>query len=130
MERSNSTLRMHLRRLTRLVNAFSKSHDHLRDAVAIYGAWCNFCRVHQTLRGTPTEKVWEPKPTSGAFLQGEIEFARAFEHIPQTYQKGRFVESPPESYILRWLDAAQILSAYGWVPRVAGSVFAVSNLAP
>jgi hypothetical protein len=46
------------------------------------------------MRGNPTEKVWEPKPTSGAFLQGEIEFARAFGHTSQSYLKGRFVRNP------------------------------------
>jgi len=46
------------------------------------------------MRGNPTEKVWEPKPTSGAFLQGEIEFARAFGHAAQCYLKGRFVQRP------------------------------------
>jgi hypothetical protein len=44
---------MHLRRFTRLTNAFSKKLDNLKAAVALYIAWYNFCRVHQTLRVTP-----------------------------------------------------------------------------
>ena len=53
VERSNLSLRMHLRRFTRLTNAFSKKLDNLKAAVDLYIAWYNFCRVHQTLRVTP-----------------------------------------------------------------------------
>jgi hypothetical protein len=55
---------MHLRRFTRLVNAFSKKLDNLKAAVSLYVAWYNFCRVHMTLRVTPameagvTDRVW------------------------------------------------------------------------
>ncbi len=65
VERSNLSFRMHLRRFTRLVNAFSKKLANLKAAVALYVAWYNFCRVHQTLRVTPameaqiTDHVWE-----------------------------------------------------------------------
>jgi transposase-like protein/IS1 family transposase len=65
VERSNLSLRMHLRRFTRLTNAFSKKLDNLKAAVALYVAWYNFCRVHQTLHVTPamqaglTDHVWE-----------------------------------------------------------------------
>lgn len=64
VERSNLTVRMHLRRLTRLTNAFSKKLDNLKAAVALYVTWYNFCRVHLTLRVTPameaglTDHVW------------------------------------------------------------------------
>ncbi len=40
-------------RFAHLVNVFSKSLDRLKAAVALYMAWYNFCRVHQTLRVTP-----------------------------------------------------------------------------
>ncbi len=53
VERSNLSLRMHLRHFTRLTNAFSKSVRNLKDAVALYVAFYNFCRVHQALRVTP-----------------------------------------------------------------------------
>lgn len=65
VERSNLSLRMHLRRFTRLTNAFSKKLDNLKAAVTLYFAWYNFCRVHQTLRVTPameaglTNHVWD-----------------------------------------------------------------------
>jgi len=64
VERSNLSLRMHLRRFTRLTNAYSKKLDNLKAAVTLYFAWYNFCRVHQTLRVTPamqaglTESAW------------------------------------------------------------------------
>lgn len=64
VERSNLSLRMHLRRFTRLTNAFSKKLENLKAAVSLYMAWYNFCRVHATLRVTPamqsglTDHVW------------------------------------------------------------------------
>jgi len=53
VERQNLTMRMHMRRFTRLTNAFSKKLSHLKAALALYFAWYNFCRVHQSLRVTP-----------------------------------------------------------------------------
>ena len=53
VERQNLTMRMQLRRFTRLTNAFSKKLSHLKAAVALHFAYYNFCRVHQTLRVTP-----------------------------------------------------------------------------
>lgn len=63
-ERQNLTMRMKMRRLTRLTNAFSKKLDNHRAAVALYFMHYNFCRIHQTLRVTPameagiTDHVW------------------------------------------------------------------------
>jgi hypothetical protein len=53
------------------VNAFSKSLDHLKAAVAPYMAWYNFVRVHQTLRVTPameagiTDHIWSVEELLG-----------------------------------------------------------------
>ena len=47
IERQNLTMRMHMRRFTRLTNAFSKKTRNLRAAVALHFAWYNFVRVHQ-----------------------------------------------------------------------------------
>jgi IS1 family transposase/transposase-like protein len=64
VERQNLTVRMQMRRLTRLTNAFSKSLKHLKAAAALHFAYYNFCRVHQTLRVTPcmeaglTDHIW------------------------------------------------------------------------
>jgi hypothetical protein len=53
IERTNLTVRMQLRRFTRLTNGFSKKLANLRAAVSLFMTWYNFCRVHQTLRVTP-----------------------------------------------------------------------------
>ena len=53
IERQNLTMRMNMRRFTRLTNAFSKKVENLRAAVALHFAHYNFVRVHQTLRVTP-----------------------------------------------------------------------------
>jgi len=47
-------MRMQIRRLTRLTNAFSKKWENLRAAIALHFAYYNFCRVHSSLRVTPT----------------------------------------------------------------------------
>lgn len=52
-ERQNLTMRMKMRRFTRLTNAFSKKLENHKHAVALYFMHYNFCRVHQTLRVTP-----------------------------------------------------------------------------
>jgi hypothetical protein len=55
---------MHVRRFTRLRNAFSKTLIHLKAAVSLYMGWYNFCRVHMNLRVTPamqagiTDHIW------------------------------------------------------------------------
>jgi IS1 family transposase/transposase-like protein len=63
-ERLNLSVRMHLRRFTRLTNAHSKSVAHHQAMVSLFVAWYNFCRKHETLKQTPamsnglTDKVW------------------------------------------------------------------------
>jgi IS1 family transposase len=49
-ERANLTMRMAMRRFTRLTNAFSKKLDNHAHMVALYALWYNFVRVHKTLR--------------------------------------------------------------------------------
>lgn len=64
VERSNLSMRMSTRRFTRLTNAFSKKVENHAAAVALYFMYCNFARVHQTLRVTPameagiSDHVW------------------------------------------------------------------------
>lgn len=53
VERQNLTMRMSMRRFTRLTNGFSKKVENLEAAVALHFMWYNFGRVHQTLRVTP-----------------------------------------------------------------------------
>ena len=64
VERQNLTMRMSMRRFTRLTNAFSKKVENLRAAVALHFAHYNFVRIHKTLRVTPamaagvTDRLW------------------------------------------------------------------------
>ena len=63
-ERQNLTMRMSMRRFTRLTNAFSKKFDNHCHALALYFMYYNFCRIHKTLKVTPameagiTDTLW------------------------------------------------------------------------
>ena len=64
VERQNLTMRMSMRRFTRLTNGFSKKIENLFYSVAIHFMYYNFCRIHKSLRLTPameagiTDHVW------------------------------------------------------------------------
>jgi transposase-like protein/IS1 family transposase len=65
IERQNLSIRMGMRRMTRLTNGFSKKWENLEAAYSLWFAYYNFCRVHQTLKVTPAmesgiaNSVWE-----------------------------------------------------------------------
>ncbi len=65
VERQNLTMRMHMRRFTRLTNAHSKKIENHIYAVALHFMFYNFAKVHQTLRVTPAmeaglaDHIWE-----------------------------------------------------------------------
>ncbi len=65
VERSNLSLRMGVRRFTRLTNAFSKKWENHAAMVMLWFAYYNFCRIHKTLRVTPAmeariaDHVWD-----------------------------------------------------------------------
>src|SRR5208283_2947858 len=64
VERQNLTMRMSMRRFTRLTNAFSKKVENHAYQVALHFLHYNFCRIHKTLRCTPaieagvSDHVW------------------------------------------------------------------------
>jgi IS1 family transposase len=87
VERQNLTMRMHMRRFTRLTNGFSKKVDNHRHSVSLHYMFYNFCRIHQTLKVTPameaglTDHVWSleelcvlmPKPTvKASMIESEL----------------------------------------------------------
>jgi hypothetical protein len=61
----NLNMRMHMRRFTRLTNAFSKKLENHAHSVALFTTYYNFVRIYQTLRVTPamaagvTDRLWE-----------------------------------------------------------------------
>jgi IS1 family transposase len=65
VERQNLTMRMHMRRFTRLTNAFSKKLENHMHAISLYFMFYNYCKIHKTLRVTPameaglTDRVWD-----------------------------------------------------------------------
>lgn len=71
VERQNLTMRMSMRRFTRLTNGFSKKLSNHEAAIALYMVHYNFVRVHQTLRVTPamaagiTDKLWSVEDLVG-----------------------------------------------------------------
>jgi IS1 family transposase len=64
VERQNFTMRMHMRRLTRLTNGFSKKLENFKAAVALHYGYYNYVRVHSSIRMTPAmavgaaSKIW------------------------------------------------------------------------
>ncbi len=71
VERQNLTMRMGMRRFTRLTNGFSKKIENLECAVALHFMYYNFGRIHKTLRVTPameagiTDHVWTLEQIAG-----------------------------------------------------------------
>ena len=64
VERQNLTMRMSMRRFTRLTNAFSKKVEMHAAAIALHYAYYNFAKIHQTLRVSPamaagvSDRLW------------------------------------------------------------------------
>jgi len=65
VERQNLTMRMHMRRFTRLTNAFSKKVENHAYSVALHMMYYNFVKIHSKLRVTPamaagvSDRLWE-----------------------------------------------------------------------
>jgi IS1 family transposase len=82
VERQNLTMRMSIRRFTRLTNAFSKKLENHELAVALHYMHYNFCRVHKTLRVTPamaagvTDRVWDMTDIAALIAAQEAPIAK------------------------------------------------------
>ena len=71
VERQNLTMRMGMRRFTRLTSGFSKKIENHEHAIALHAMYYNFGRIHKTLRVTPameahvTDHVWTLEEIAG-----------------------------------------------------------------
>lgn len=80
VERQNLTMRMHMRRFTRLTNGFSKKVENHSHAIALHFMYYNFVRIHKTLQVTPameagvSDRLWEVSDIVGLL---EAEEAKA-----------------------------------------------------
>jgi IS1 family transposase len=97
-ERQNLTMRMSMRRFTRLTNAFSKKIENLAAAVSLHFAYYNFCRVHTTLGTTPAVAAGVADHTwTLAELIGLLESAEATTIRRGSYAKTRAVKRTAEN---------------------------------
>lgn len=82
VERQNLTMRMHMRRFTRLTNAFSKKVENHAHAVALHMMYYNFVRIHKTLRVTPamaagvSDRLWEIEDIAKLVAEAEAKPAK------------------------------------------------------
>jgi IS1 family transposase len=99
-ERANLTMRMHMRRFTRLTNAFSEKIENHAYAVALHFMYYNFVRIHQTLKITPAmaagvaDRLWEMGDIVSVIEAWEISEARtepSFEIEENKIGEGHFV---------------------------------------
>jgi IS1 family transposase len=101
VERQNLTMRMSMRRFTRLTNAFSKKLENHIAAVSLHFMHYNFCRIHMTLRVTPamaagvTDRLWEIGDIVRLLEEREVRIA-AEERIEQL--RGVYRHTLPSHY--------------------------------
>jgi IS1 family transposase len=96
VERSNLTMRMHMRRFTWLTNAFSKKVENHAAAIALHTLYYNFVRIHQTLKVTPamaagvTDKLWEMEDLVVMLEQWELtNFKPEYQFVVRQYAIGK-----------------------------------------
>lgn len=94
VERQNLTMRMSMRRFTRLTNAFSKKAENHAHMVALYTTWYNFVRMHKTLRCSPamaaklSDRLWSMEDVVKL-----IDARAAKPNRPATYKKAQLIEN-------------------------------------
>ena len=78
VERQNLTMRMHMRRFTRLTNAFSRKIENHAHMVALYAVWYNFVRAHKSLRVSPamaagiSDRLWSMEDLAGLVEAADV----------------------------------------------------------
>jgi hypothetical protein len=89
-------MRMHMRRFTRLTNAFSKKVENHAAAIALHTMYYNFVRIHQTLKVTPamaagvSEKLWEVSDIVEMLEQWELaNFKSEYQFVVRQYAIGK-----------------------------------------
>ncbi|WP_437763864.1 IS1 family transposase [Sorangium sp. So ce764] len=116
LERQNLTIRMHIRRFTRLCNGFSKRLPHDKAAVALHMAFYNFCRPHEAHRVTPameagmTDRVWSVEELVTAALA----------EAPGEPPKPRALRLPEPSPGAPTAPARALPNGRGWLRVVDG----------
>ncbi|MBZ0146931.1 MAG: IS1 family transposase, partial [Pseudorhodoplanes sp.] len=87
VEHQNLTMRMHMRRFTRLTNAFSKKFENHVHMVALYTVWYNFVKQHKSLKGLSPAMAAGLSPTlwSVADLAEMVEIS-----LPQPGKRGTY----------------------------------------
>ncbi|WP_044248262.1 transposase [Chondromyces apiculatus] len=115
IERQNLTMRMQIRRLTRLCNGFSKKLDNHRAAISLHMGFYNLCRVHEALRVTPameagiTRHVWS--------IQELVQAALSEPAAPPPDPRPLKLPEPPEG--AQTPAARPLPNGRGWL-RVVG----------
>jgi putative tryptophan/tyrosine transport system substrate-binding protein len=111
VERQNLTMRMSIRRFTRLTNAFSKKVDNHKAAQALYFMHYNFGRIHKTLRVTPameagiSDHVWSLEEIAGSpSSRAACAFARCYDQAPMMTRR-RFLQTVSVSVLAAPLTA-------------------------
>jgi IS1 family transposase len=113
VERGNLTIRMQIRRFTRLCNGFSKKLDNHRAAVSLHMAFYNFCRIHETIRCTPAMEagiatsVWSVDELVAAALQEPEGDAPVKQPLGLNRDAGTARELPNGRGWLRVVDGGQ-----------------------
>jgi hypothetical protein len=116
-ERQNLTMRMHMRRFTRLTNGFSKKLENHAYAVALHQMYYNFVRIHQTLKVTPamaagvTGKLWEVSDIVAMVEEWEAE--RAEHGVQYEIEKERIGDGYLVRKHVRYLDEPE--TVFGFV---------------
>ena len=88
VERQNLTMRLGMRRFTRLTNAFSKKLANHLHMLSLYFVHYNFCRIHKTLRVTPAmEAGIETTARDCEWIVGLIDGRAPKPDRPKTYRK-------------------------------------------